>query len=264
MQTNFEHIRDLRLKSWQLVHEASGFIVSVRLRQLQAMLAKYDPNQPRVPAGDSAGGQWTSGGGGDASREKLQKIVVKRDGVPVEQTNIFVGGADDEDGLFGNHPVQGSDALKEDVYGDNYYATHDQIESIDALISNTPEGKLINITGHSLGGNTAAQAVVRNPRRVSILVTIDPVGGDEVDYIKIQSSVGNWVNVNAAGKPDRTFSDRFRLDNLAAGVGGPWNASSKDYADIHISAPYNHADFNAMIRYQGANGRSAQDMLNGK
>jgi hypothetical protein len=27
------------------------------------LLAKYDPNQPRVPAGNSDGGQWTSGGG---------------------------------------------------------------------------------------------------------------------------------------------------------------------------------------------------------
>jgi hypothetical protein len=26
------------------------------------LLAKYDPNQPRVPAGNSDGGQWTSGG----------------------------------------------------------------------------------------------------------------------------------------------------------------------------------------------------------
>jgi pimeloyl-ACP methyl ester carboxylesterase len=246
-----------------MIHEVSAYVVSERLRQVQSMLVKYSPNQPRVPAGSSAGGQWTSGGG-SASAEKLQKIVVKRDGIPVEQTNIFVGGADDEGGLFGNHPVQGSGSLKEDVYGDNYYATHDEIESIDALIRNTPEGRLITITGHSLGGNTAAQAVVRNPGRVSILVTIDPVGGDEVDYSKIQSSVGNWINVNAAGKPDRVFSDRFRLDNLAAGVGGPWNVSPQDYADIYISAPYNHADFNAMIRYQGANGRSAQDMLNGK
>jgi len=30
---------------------------------LTTLLAKYDPNQPRVPAGSSDGGQWTSGGG---------------------------------------------------------------------------------------------------------------------------------------------------------------------------------------------------------
>jgi len=76
MQTNLEHVRDLRLKSWQLLHEASGFIVSERLRRLQSMLAKYDPNQPRVPAGDSAGGQWTSGdGGGSGARQPILNAV---------------------------------------------------------------------------------------------------------------------------------------------------------------------------------------------
>jgi hypothetical protein len=34
------------------------------------LLAKYDPNQPRVPAGNSDGGQWTSGGeGGESTTE---------------------------------------------------------------------------------------------------------------------------------------------------------------------------------------------------
>jgi hypothetical protein len=28
---------------------------------------KYDPNQPRVPAGNAAGGQWTSEGGSPSS-----------------------------------------------------------------------------------------------------------------------------------------------------------------------------------------------------
>jgi hypothetical protein len=33
---------------------------------------KYDPGQPRVPAGVREGGQWTSGGGGDASASTLR------------------------------------------------------------------------------------------------------------------------------------------------------------------------------------------------
>lgn len=36
---------------------------------LTTLLAKYDPNQPRVPAGNSDGGQWTSGGGGGAGAD---------------------------------------------------------------------------------------------------------------------------------------------------------------------------------------------------
>jgi hypothetical protein len=38
--------------------------VVTRLRLL-AEAVKYDPNQPRVPAGSPQGGQWTSAGGGD-------------------------------------------------------------------------------------------------------------------------------------------------------------------------------------------------------
>jgi len=34
----------------------------------------YDPNQPRVPKGHSDGGQWTSAGGGSASRTRLAEL----------------------------------------------------------------------------------------------------------------------------------------------------------------------------------------------
>lgn len=35
-------------------------------RWIEAIKAGYDPNQPRVPAGNSDGGQWTNGGGSDS------------------------------------------------------------------------------------------------------------------------------------------------------------------------------------------------------
>lgn len=34
-------------------------------------MLKYAPDQPRVPAGSSDGGQWTSGGGGGGSRSEM-------------------------------------------------------------------------------------------------------------------------------------------------------------------------------------------------
>ena len=36
---------------------------------------KYDPNQPRVPAGNPDGGQWTSGGGENGSSESYEDLV---------------------------------------------------------------------------------------------------------------------------------------------------------------------------------------------
>lgn len=73
-----ENISNLRLKSWRLIHEVSGYVVGERLRQVQVMLVKYSPEQPRVPAGSENGGQWTSGGVGstlNASEPTPDQVV---------------------------------------------------------------------------------------------------------------------------------------------------------------------------------------------
>jgi hypothetical protein len=55
---------------------------------LSTLLAKYDPNQPRVPAGNPDGGQWTSwGGGGPASGsddEEGDLELLPENAVPVQ------------------------------------------------------------------------------------------------------------------------------------------------------------------------------------
>jgi len=40
-----------------------------------ALIRKYDPNQPRVPAGNPDGGQWTSIGGEDSDSESFEDLV---------------------------------------------------------------------------------------------------------------------------------------------------------------------------------------------
>ncbi|MBK8008459.1 MAG: hypothetical protein IPK23_08520 [Rhizobiales bacterium] len=61
---------------------------------LTTLLAKYDPNQPRVPAGNSDGGQWTSGGGGGAAAddegERGDQDLLPENAVPV--ANIIFDG----------------------------------------------------------------------------------------------------------------------------------------------------------------------------
>jgi hypothetical protein len=47
-----------------LIHATN---LEAKLRHLASVVeAKFDPNQPRVPAGNPAGGQWADGSGGDA------------------------------------------------------------------------------------------------------------------------------------------------------------------------------------------------------
>jgi len=55
--------------------------VETKLRKLDgAVRAKFDPNQPRVPAGNRDGGQWTgsAGGGGEAGATLTSIIAVAR------------------------------------------------------------------------------------------------------------------------------------------------------------------------------------------
>jgi hypothetical protein len=56
-----------------LRHELAKIRLDYELRRFQR---KYSPDQPRVPAGNSDGGQWTSGGGGQGPSATSQPIWV--------------------------------------------------------------------------------------------------------------------------------------------------------------------------------------------
>lgn len=182
-------------------------------------------------------------------------------GVP-DTVNIFIGGADDKEGDFGgNHPVLNSLALSKDVYGYNIYATHKDADKISASIQKLPSNVQVNVIGHSWGGDTAAQVALENPGRISALVTIDPVSQFSTtsnDYSTIRNSVGAWVDVRATGRPDSFLN----LGNLTAFMGNRWGDDPKPHADLYIEAPYNHADFNAMMGYPFTGGRSIENILN--
>lgn len=49
-------------------------VASVFHRALTGLAAKYDPDQPRVPAGNPDGGQWSSGSVGTSAREDADAI----------------------------------------------------------------------------------------------------------------------------------------------------------------------------------------------
>jgi len=53
----------LRHLAWLL---SANSVETTFRRLVRAVEAKFDPNQPRVPAGDPDGGQWTDAGGGTA------------------------------------------------------------------------------------------------------------------------------------------------------------------------------------------------------
>jgi hypothetical protein len=234
--------------------------------------AGFNPDQPRKPRGSPDGGQWTDDWSADAEwsghdkepkkpRAVLPKISVQSaNGKTTLKSTIFIGGALDHSG---HHNVEYSDSLNQITFGDNYYATHTDAESINKQIQQIPENQTINLVGHSLGGQAAAQAAVDNPHRIKILVTIDPVGRIHPPYENISNSVATWINVNANGNPNNSIFNDLINGNLIANLGGDWEDDIENYTDVFISAPYNHAEFDAMMNYTDPDlGLSAQQLLN--
>ncbi|WP_162238639.1 hypothetical protein [Methylobacterium sp. Leaf102] len=43
-----------------------------KLLRVRHLMRKYDPNQPRVPAGQGGGGQWSPSGGGGGAPTQTQ------------------------------------------------------------------------------------------------------------------------------------------------------------------------------------------------
>jgi hypothetical protein len=63
-------------------------------RFLEIYKANFDPNQPRVPAGSSEGGQWTSEGGADAVRlaasDKTPRVRAGRVGIVLDAARQLI------------------------------------------------------------------------------------------------------------------------------------------------------------------------------
>ena len=58
-------------------------LVETKLHALAyAAKANFDPNQPRVPAGNTDGGQWTDGGGGSSSGGQSERIRLAQNDPP--------------------------------------------------------------------------------------------------------------------------------------------------------------------------------------
>ncbi len=269
-------------------------------RDIEELLVKHKSNphvhlQPRHPRGTSEGGQWMATGSSSTpsvSRDRDGSFQIVSDypsntrsgtpkvtdepiestkitipdpyGRPVNRVNIFIGGASDE--TIKN--VKDSDSLKHDTYGDNYYAS--QLDGNDFLgtkkinkfIEKLPKDTIINLIGHSYGGDTAADIVLDNPGRINLLITVDPVSLFQPDFEKVRKSVRKWININATGERNDRGERRTTGGDLAAGFGRAWNNGPKDYS-YFITALFSHESFDSMLKHKPSMDEiSAQEILN--
>lgn len=168
---------------------------------------------------------------------------------PSGLVRIFVGGAADGSTALVKRFV---DELKDP---NSFYFSHQDAAAIQAFINSQPANEPIDLIGHSWGGDTAATIAENSPRKIDMLVTIDPVSIVRPDMNAVRNNTITWINVNASTTSSWTFA------NMVAGVGGAWNQAPKAYADAFINASANHDDFSKMMVTAGNGYHSPSFML---
>lgn len=138
------------------------------------------------------------------------------------------------------------------------YFSFDDSAAVQTFINSQPAGEPINLIGHSYGGDTAAKIAANSPRKIDMLVTIDPVSRHPPDLDAVRNNTVTWIDVNASTSSPWTFP------NMVAGVGGAWNETPKAYADVFINASANHEQFSTMMGAFGNGYHSPNFMLGNK
>jgi RHS repeat-associated protein len=168
---------------------------------------------------------------------------------PSGLVNIYIGGAGDATSGIVRDFVR-------DLHDPNsHYYSHSDAAAIQAFINSQPASEPINLIGHSWGGNVAANIAESSPRRIDMLITVDPVGVNRPDLNAVRNNATTWIDVNAA------TASPWTLANVVAGVGGAYNDAPKPYADVFINASANHEQFNEMMGAFGNGYHSPKYML---
>jgi pimeloyl-ACP methyl ester carboxylesterase len=189
--------------------------------------------------------------------------------------NIFIGGFFDQ--TYG-HVVENYLTYNPIQIPNHYYCTHNADAQIEALINSLPNNTIINLIGHSYGGDTAVNVAARSKKKINLLITIDPVGGLSVSnypnpsqgrvgqrsapidpswrdrllakFKALRPNTLKWINVDAS-------PDQLDLSDWVANAGGKWDDIPLGYADIFILAhPYHHGNFKELMQdYTGPTGQ---------
>ena len=168
--------------------------------------------------------------------------------------DIYVGGAWDESE---SHNVLGYADRNHNQAGHNteYFPWNTDEHALARYIDSLPANALINLIGHSLGGDTAAKAAALARHPINLLVTVDPVSGDRPDKAAVEAHVGHWINVEAV------TGGAITRGNILAFIGQAWGELPKGTADVFIRAAANHEDFAKMMITAGSDGITPQQAL---
>lgn len=167
---------------------------------------------------------------------------------------VFVGGFGD--GVRGHRIVYDYAQQFSTTHPGVHYFNWDEHDAIIERINGAGLTETVMAIGHSYGGDTVGNIVAHLHRRITLLVTVDPVGHTgRSAYQLMKANASTWVDVNA--KPPGWAN----LSNWIAGIGNSWGDDVKDLATYYIEAPYNHEQFSQLMIAQGDVGVSAASVL---
>jgi pimeloyl-ACP methyl ester carboxylesterase len=185
----------------------------------------------------------------------LQSSTSDNQNAPDPGPVVFVGGAGDQDSAIVYGEYERFKFARPDI--PSRYFSHDENRAISNYIKTLPDGAPVTLIGHSWGGDTAAQVALNLPKRITRLITVDPVGTFTPwlhSYDAIAKSVGKWTNINAQPGEERTAGDRV------AGFGGRWGTGPAGAAHNFVTLNGHHDDFSRMLNQLN----SYQTLINGK
>ena len=131
-------------------------VAQLELRRLLILRARkqYNPNQPRIPAGNADGGQWTDGGGGGGPRSAYAQLKPRR----LPAGNRIIGGR--------AHPVTPAQEARLDVTAAQARALVREVQRRDPSWKPRPsihEG----VEGRILANQSEAQQAVARLRELN-------------------------------------------------------------------------------------------------
>lgn len=167
---------------------------------------------------------------------------------------IFVGGLGDQNSAIVYKEYERFKFARPDVA--SRYFSHDENRAIGNYIKTLSDDAPVTLIGHSWGGDTAAQVALNLPKRITTLITVDPVGNWTPwlhSYDSIANSVGRWIDVDAESSGEPTFGDSIaRL--------GRWGTGPAGAAHNFFSLDEHHDNFSHMLNQV----KSYQDLITPK
>lgn len=204
-------------------------------------------------------------------------VTITSAAVPITVT-YFIGGFFDAtyhpvESYYNNPLPVGSKYTSWSKTPNSYYRSWNP-ESESAIIrevASLPDGTVINLVGHSLGGHTAAKIAIASGKRVNLLITVDPVTGLEAEYPQadkrdmpdarkryksIRAHSGTWCDINATGGGFLEGGNEFAF-------WAKWGNGPEHYATQYTPEDVSHASFSDMMKAPLRDGTTPEQLLLG-